>query len=83
MIYIARNLIREKGFGQTLRIFRENWEAAKQNRRTTEAQKDGNYWVHNNSEFRATLERIGFKVEENAECYRGYSDLAVCTKRTV
>jgi len=80
MLYIARNLIKEKGIGTTIKLFRENWEAARQNRRTSEAQGEGNYWVHNNTEFRQVLEKIGFNVEKNSECYRGYSDLAVCSK---
>ncbi len=80
MIYIAKNLVKTKGIRKTAKIFRDNWEAAKQNRRTTEAQDQGNYWVHDSSEFQNALEKAGFSVEKNSMCYRGYSDLAICTK---
>ena len=80
IVYIAKNLLKEKGLTTAFKVLRENWEVARQNRRTSEAQGEGNYWVHNNSEFRIALEKAGFNVERNSECYRGYSDLAVCSK---
>ena len=83
LIYIARSMVSKVGILRTFRTIRENWEAARQNRRTTEAQNEGNYWLHDNAGFVSELESAGFVVSYNAECYRGYSDIAVCRKSPV
>ena len=76
--YIARTGIFSKGLKKTVRFFTENWEAARQNKRTSVAQSQGNYWLHSTEEFGTALRDVGFDVIELSQCYRGYSDLAVC-----
>ncbi|MGI9328723.1 MAG: class I SAM-dependent methyltransferase [Pseudomonadales bacterium] len=78
--YIAKSSIKSNGIKSTAKIFKENWEAARQNRRTTAAQENGYYWLHNTQEFASELIGAGFEVYELERCYRGYSDLAVCKK---
>lgn len=80
VLYVARTSVLQRGIGATIRFFRKNWEAARQNRRTSSAQEEGNYWVHDNEEFEKLLQQVGFQVTYSAECYRGYSDIAVCRK---
>jgi|TARA_B100000315_G_scaffold226610_2_gene233678 ubiquinone/menaquinone biosynthesis C-methylase UbiE len=78
--YMLRENVRHRGLVPTFRLFSGNWEVAKQNRRTTAAQDQGNYWVHSTQEFAKALQQSGFFVEEIGSCYRGYSDIAVCKK---
>lgn len=78
--YIAKNSLKEHGIRTTAKIFLENWEVARQNRRTKEAQESGLYWLHGTDEFAEEIESCGFTVEDISQCYRGYSDIAVCKK---
>ncbi|MCP5179309.1 MAG: class I SAM-dependent methyltransferase [Pseudomonadales bacterium] len=78
--YMVWNSLKRNGIRRTYQIVKGNWEAAKQNRRTTAAQNDGLYWLHSTNEFVSELEKVGFTVSLAKECYRGYSDIAVCTK---
>ena len=80
-IYIAIESLKKIGLASTLKLFRDNWEVAKQNRKTTQGQSAGTYWLHETHEFKRELEAVGFAVESVEKCYRGYSDLAVCTKK--
>jgi len=79
--YIAKNSLRTNGIKETVRFLRENWEAARQNKKTTAAQSSGKYWLHDTSQFSQELTAAGFDVSHVEECYRGYSDIAVCKKR--
>ena len=76
--YLFKESFKSSGLVSTIKFFNENWEAARQNKRTQEAQEQGNYWVHDTEEFGDALEDAGFYVEELASCYRDYSDIAVC-----
>lgn len=81
LFYLIRNGIANYGWKRTYRIVVDNWEAARQNRRTTAAQKQGHYWLHSTDEFTAALSEAQFEVENVSSCYRGYSDVAVCKPR--
>ncbi len=78
--YMAKTSLVTQGIAPTIKLFRENWEVARQNKITAEAQDSGNYWLHNTSEFKIALEKSGFIVNKLDQCYRGYSDIAVCSK---
>ncbi len=78
LFYIIKNSILNYGWRRTYRIVKDNWEAARQNRRTTSAQTEGHYWLHSTLEFVAALEESDFEIIEVDSCYRGYSDIAVC-----
>lgn len=78
LFYVVRNCIKNYGWKRTYRLLVDNWEAARQNRRTTAAQKLGHYWVHSTEEFVAALSEARFEVAHVSSCYRGYSDIAVC-----
>jgi ubiquinone/menaquinone biosynthesis C-methylase UbiE len=80
LFYITRSSLKQNGISKTLRILKDNWEVARQNKRTTAAQEQGNYWLHETSEFKSALSRTGFEVLTVSSCYRGYSDIAVCKK---
>jgi ubiquinone/menaquinone biosynthesis C-methylase UbiE len=54
-----------------------------QNRNTTLGQERGEYWTHSTAEFQEALLQAGLKVEHIESCYRGYSDMAICSKDTV
>ena len=79
-LYLAVENLKAQGFQKTLKVFYDNWEVARQNRKTTTAQSDGEYWLHSNTEFLDALNSAGFKIEESQSCYRNYSDFAVCLK---
>jgi len=78
LFYVIRNCIANYGWKRTYRLVVDNWEAARQNRRTTAAQRQGHYWLHSTEEFVAALSEAQFEVEHVSSCYRGYSDIAVC-----
>lgn len=80
--YMAKKSIASIGLTPTIRLFRENWEVARQNKKTAEAQDFGNYWLHDTSDFKIALETTGFTVNNVDQCYRGYSDIAICSKPT-
>lgn len=80
LIYITKSSLKKNGVRKTLKILRDNWEVARQNKRTTAAQEQGSYWLHETSEFKSALDSTGFEVLTVASCYRGYSDIAVCKK---
>ena len=79
-LYLAASNLRRQGFQKTLKVFLENWEVARQNRKTTEGQEGGEYWLHSDTEFLEALSEAGFLIEESHPCYRNYSDFAVCQK---
>ena len=76
--YLFKESFKSNGLVSTVKFFNDNWEAARQNKRTQAAQEQGNYWVHDTKEFGSALEEAGFYVEELGSCYRDYSDIAVC-----
>jgi ubiquinone/menaquinone biosynthesis C-methylase UbiE len=78
--YIFRESMKSKQIGKYAKALLESREILKQNRRATKGQESGRYWLHSTEEFGATLESVGFKVDELFECYRGYADFAVCSK---
>ena len=78
LFYLIKNCIASYGWKRTYRLVVDNWEAARQNRRTTAAQTLGHYWLHSTEEFVAALSEAQFEVSHVSSCYRGYSDIAVC-----
>ena len=80
-MYLLRSVIRERGMWAALKLFQKNLENLRQNRRGSQGQAEGVYWLHSTEEFGRILEDAGFEVEMLRPCYRGYSDLAVCRVR--
>lgn len=76
--YIFGSIYREKGFLECVRFFVNGIEAIRQNRRGSQGQAEGVYWLHSTDEFRQALEQAGFRVSNLSTCYRGYCDMAVC-----
>jgi len=77
---VATNLIR-LGPRRVIELLRnEGSTIAKANRRIACEQRHHRYWKHTTAEIGEQLTRIGFRVDELRPCYRGYSDLAICTK---
>jgi ubiquinone/menaquinone biosynthesis C-methylase UbiE len=79
-MYMFRESIRSRRFGEAVKAFFESREVLKQNRRSTRGQESGRYWLHSTEEFGEYLSESGFKVEELASCYRDYADMAICSK---
>lgn len=77
--YMARNAVRIYGIKRAIAMFYEGYEVVKQNKHLKKEHQKGIAWVHSIREFENTLEQAGFQVESSQVCYRGYSDLAVCT----
>jgi ubiquinone/menaquinone biosynthesis C-methylase UbiE len=66
-----------------LRLLFRGRGVVRQNAGIAAMQRRGRYWLHSSDEFRAAFERCGFVVERSETCFRGYSDLLVCTKPAV
>ncbi|MEM1433582.1 MAG: class I SAM-dependent methyltransferase [Pseudomonadota bacterium] len=79
-LYLAISNLKTQGVQKTVKIFMENWEVARQNRKTTTAQEDGEYWLHSDADFVRALKEAGFVVQHSQPCYRNYSDFAMCLK---
>ncbi|NJN50436.1 MAG: class I SAM-dependent methyltransferase [Gammaproteobacteria bacterium] len=77
---LAKNLFR-LGPRRTLSILRnEGSVISKANQGIAEAQRNKQYWRHGTAEIGEFLAEVGFRIDELRPCYRGYSDLAICTK---
>ncbi len=79
-IYLFRESMKNHQAGEYVRALINSREVLKQNRRTSKGQGTGRYWLHTTSEFGDALESCGLRVEELYACYRGYADLAICSK---
>lgn len=79
-IYIFREALKAHRVGRYARTLLEGREILKQNRRATKGQQSGRYWLHTTDEFGNALRGSGFTIHEIESCYRGYADLAVCSK---
>lgn len=79
-LYILKHAFQTRGFGYALKLLKNNVENIRQNRRGAQGQAEGLYWLHSTEEFGQVLEQAGFSVLTLRECYRGYSDLAVCKR---
>ncbi len=80
MYLLARNFLR-LGPRRLISILRnEGAVIAKANRAIAQAQRQQQYWRHTTIEIGEYLAGLGFQIEDLRPCYRGYSDLAVCTK---
>lgn len=82
VIYMFRESMKKHTVGKYVKALMDNKEIAKQNKQVSKAQQSGRYWLHTTEEFEGKLSECGFVVDEVFPCYRGYSDLAVCRKRT-
>jgi ubiquinone/menaquinone biosynthesis C-methylase UbiE len=76
--YIFGHIYREKGLLECGRFLVNGLETIRQNRRGSQGQAEGVYWLHSTEEFGRVLDRNGYRVTELRTCYRGYCDLAVC-----
>jgi ubiquinone/menaquinone biosynthesis C-methylase UbiE len=81
MGYILGHILRQKGLIECLRFLRNSAESLRQNRRGSQGQADGTYWLHSTDEFGESLVKAGFHISELRTCYRNYCDLAVCTPK--
>jgi ubiquinone/menaquinone biosynthesis C-methylase UbiE len=79
--HILGHVLRRKGLRECLRFIRDSQESLRQNRRGSQGQADGTYWLHSTEQFGEALEEAGFQVEQLRTCYRDYCDLAVCRPR--
>ena len=79
-VYMFRNMVKKYGFVGYVRRSIANFEAVKQNNRLGKGQDSGRYWTHSTIEFGGILRETGFEVRELQSCYRGYADMAVCTR---
>jgi ubiquinone/menaquinone biosynthesis C-methylase UbiE len=78
--YIFGNIIRTRGLSEFFRFLISGRETIRQNRKGSQGQADGTYWLHSTEEFAAALDHAGFRVEHLQTCYREYCDLALCRK---
>ncbi|MFM8354456.1 MAG: class I SAM-dependent methyltransferase [Gammaproteobacteria bacterium] len=78
--FILQSTLKEKGFVAGLELVFKGFGSIIQNRKGAQGQGKGRYWLHSTEEFGALLEDAGFDVELLDTCYRGYCDLAVCSK---
>jgi ubiquinone/menaquinone biosynthesis C-methylase UbiE len=76
--YILGHVIRQEGLVGCAKFLMSSVESIRQNRRGSQGQADGTYWLHSPEEFSSTLRQAGFEVAQLETCYRGYCDLAVC-----
>lgn len=79
--YLFRESLKNHRVGTYVKALVEGREVIRQNRRSTRGQRTGRYWMHSTADFGNVLAECGFEIEELFECYRGYSDLAVCRKQ--
>jgi ubiquinone/menaquinone biosynthesis C-methylase UbiE len=79
-IYMFRESIKSRRVGEYAKAFLEGREVLKQSQRSTKGQESGRYWLHSTEEFGQSLRTAGFTVEELKPCYRGYADMAVCSR---
>lgn len=79
-IYLFRESMKNHQAGEYVRALINSREVLKQNRRTSKGQGTGRYWLHTTSEFGEALKACGLHVDELYACYRGYADLAICSK---
>lgn len=76
--YILGEVIKKEGIVGCMKFLASSSESFKQNRRGSQGQADGLYWLHSTEEFGQALQDAGFAVEQLSTCYRGYCDLAIC-----
>ncbi len=77
-LYIIGSVIKQGGLREAVRVVKNGLETLRQNRRGSDGQADGLYWLHSTEEFADELTRAGYTVDQLRTCYRGYCDLAVC-----
>lgn len=77
-LYMFKHVVQTRGLWAALKLLKGNIENIRQNRKGSQGQAEGVYWLHSTEEFGKALSEAGFLVVTLRECYRGYSDLAVC-----
>lgn len=78
--FIIKSTFNKKGFCGVVALVTTGFGSILQNRKGAKGQDNGNYWLHSTDEFGAFLSNVGYQVERLQSCYRGYCDLAVCSK---
>ncbi len=78
--YILGEVAKRHGYVRAAREFLHFAKVSRENVNTTRGQDSGAYWTHSTEQFEEALMDTGFSVNEVAQCYRGYSDLAICRK---
>lgn len=78
--YILGEVAKRHGYLRAAREFLHFAKVSRENVNTTRGQDSGAYWTHSTEQFAEVLSEAGFSVGEVAQCYRGYSDLAICRK---
>jgi ubiquinone/menaquinone biosynthesis C-methylase UbiE len=81
--YIYRSMIKRQGFYKATKEAINFVQVARQNYLLTKGQEAGAYATHTTEEFELFLESHGLKVEEIGRCYRGYSDVAICSRKKI
>ncbi|MEO5371731.1 MAG: methyltransferase domain-containing protein [Magnetococcus sp. DMHC-1] len=78
--YFARNLVKQVGLIETIRLFWRGRNAIQQNRRVRKMQDKGVYWLHSTSDFINSVSGCGFSVKSYSVVFLGYSDF-VCARK--
>lgn len=79
-VYLLSEFYRRHGLRRTAQFYYRARVVTRQNQLIVTAQRDGVYWTHTHSEFRAAIESAGFEILAATEVYRGDSDLIVARK---
>lgn len=76
--FMFRDSVRRRGIWQSLKLLKSSAEGIRQNKKGSQGQADGTYWLHTTEEFGEHLADAGFSVERLGSCYRDYCDWALC-----
>ncbi len=78
--YIYKSMVRRMGFWKATYEARKFFEVARQNYLLRRGQSDGTYSTRTTEEFQEFLASVGLEIVRIGSCYRGYSDVAICSK---
>jgi ubiquinone/menaquinone biosynthesis C-methylase UbiE len=72
--YLLREITSRHGLMHALRIFWHGRIIGRENRHIAAQQRVGAFWIHSANQFKAAIEAAGFRIEQEREMFRGYSD---------
>lgn len=79
-IAIGSRMIRQYGWRKTWQIMWEGKEVSRQNRKISQMQADGTYWMHSHAEFCDVIKKAGFTIQDSGLTFRKISDWASVRK---
>ena len=80
--YLWRANAKHYGLLRTLKMFSHGYPVLTANRAISRMQNRGTFWRHQPEEFSAVLLDSGLSIVQQEVAYRGYSDLAICSRST-